>query len=287
MKHLLFMTPSPIDNAHNRKMQDGWLGAIQEVSRALDGVIVCPWAVDEDPDAWERPYMVELVGAIRTHGMELANGRDMLPRKRDDLLGSLAVGDPVFYTRALATLEAERKRLGCEMSWLSSEPYDVDDTGRRFFSDPSSGWKRNGHTPADARRIAHAIAGISSYLPRATVIEPGWTSYRPKGKEHYGHAFRDLGSIAAIRDTYRLRDPAALEVPDPDAVKCLGFWVDPDPTAPAFVAKYGPGVLSCEEYMALDWDAFLARFRHLGITWVYTEANRKREVMLRLGELAA
>lgn len=287
MKHLLFMTPSPMENNYNREMQDGWLAAIAEASKAFDGVIVCPWACDEDLNAWDRPYMVKLVSAIRTHGLELVNGRDLFPRKDDSLLGFLAPGDPVFYTRALATLEAERKRLGCEMSWLSSEPYDVDDTGRRFFTDEHNGWKRTGFTSADVRRVRHAIAGVSSYVPRATVIEPGWTSYRPKGVDHYGHAFRDLGKIAAIRDTYRLRNPAELVVPDPDAVRCLGFWVDPDPTAPDFVAKYGEGVLSCEEYMALDWDAWEDRFRHLEITWVYTEAARKRAAMLRLGELAA
>ncbi|MEE9598023.1 MAG: hypothetical protein V3V96_14715 [Acidiferrobacterales bacterium] len=289
MKHLIFLTPNPNDNAYNREQQDGWLAAIAEASKAIDGVIVCPWACDEDLNAWDRPYMRTLVSTIRTHGMELVNGRDLFPRKDDGLLGFLAPGDPVFYTRALATLEAERRRLGCDISWLSSEPYDVDDTGRRFFSDKINGWKRNGHTPADARRIRHAIAGVSSHVPRATVIEPGPTAYRPKGKEHYGHAFLDLGLIGAYRDTYRARKPEDLNVPDPDAVQCCGSWVSINPTDPAFVGKYGEGVLSCEEYMehiVRQEPAWKDWFRKLALWWVYTLAEEKRAVMLRFGELA-
>lgn len=290
MKHLLFMTPSPIDNAYNREQQDGWLAAIAEVSKAIDGIIVCPWACDEDLNAWDRPFMVKLVGAIGTHGLELINGRDLFPRKDDELLGFLAPGDPTFYTRALATLEAERKRLGCDMSWLSSEPYDRDDTGRRFFTDKGNGWKRTGFTSADLRRVRHAIAGVSSYVPQATIIEPGWTSYRPKGREHYGSAFLGLGRIQAYRDTYRKRLPQEFQVPDPNGVKCCGFWVDPEPTAPEFVAEHGEGVLSCEEYMeyVVDKEAvWRILFPNLSITWVYTLAKHKRAVMLKLGELAA
>lgn len=292
MKHagltqVIFDAPSLADTHYSTRLREATLDAVADVRSAVDGMMVVARACEEEPHAWEHPYMKRLVGAISLHGMELINGRDLWARTHDDQLGFLAAGDPCHYVRALTVLDEEHKKLGTKRTVLYAEPHDRDDGGRRFFSDKKNGWKKTGFTRADEWRVQQAIFGARHLAPRATIVDPGFTLWEPGGKEHYAHTFRLLGEMAAHRDTFRVRNPADYTPPDLAAVACCGFWVALDPTADDFVADYGTGVLSCEEYMAMDWAAWLARFPNLDVVYIYTHMEETAEVMLRLGELAA
>lgn len=292
MKHagltqVIFDAPSLADSRYSTRLREDTLDAVADVRTAVDGMMVVARACEEEPDAWEHPYMKRLTGAISLHGMELINGRDLLARTHDSQLGHLAVGDPCHYVRALTVLDEEHKKLGTKRTVLYVEPHDRDDGGRRFFSGLLNGWKKTGFTLADGIRVHRAITESLFLARRATIVDPGWTSYQPGGADHYSHTFRSLGKMAAHRDTFRVRDPAEYTPPDPAAVRCCGFWVALDPTADDFVADYGTGVLSCEEYMAMDWAAWLARFPNLAVVYIYTLMDETAQVMLRLGALAA
>ncbi len=288
----LFMTPGLTDNAYNIDLRDGWRAAIAEVSKVIDGVIVCPRHWREEPNAWEHPYMVKLVDTIRTNDLVLTNARRLWPTRDYFQLGFLNAGDPAFYAAVLANLYAERKRLGCSASWLYAEPHDTDAQDRHFLCNKDVGWKYIGFMPADEQLTRDAIDHALGQVPPADFVEPGFALDEPAGRPHYSHALADLGVFKAHRGTYRAMEPAAYPIPDDqrDEVFCCGFWVDPDPTSEAFVKEHGPGVLSPADFMEKVYGAlpaWKAWFKNLQRIWIYTLAEHKADTMMELARLAA
>jgi hypothetical protein len=262
-------------------LEEGYVAALPEAAKAVDGVLLCVWSHYEVPDAPHHPLVRRMLKVCKEHDLEVYWGRRLWvsypsgssrPQQRADLFSS------AYYAEYLTRLAAEANQIGAAGTWVYGEPH-----GKSIFE--GAGLKRGSLADEDSQRIVGAIERATTLAPQADMVYPAGSA-NPK---HYSFALRRLGKQFLHAKTYRVTDPARVNIKPPPGQKIQldwwGTWITVHPSD----APPGQRPLTIEEWLAIDWDAVARRFPEItqGGVCIYAKWDEKQEVMQALGRAAA
>lgn len=266
---------------NQRDLEEGYLAALPQAAKAVDGVLLCVWSYYEVPNAPQHPLVRRALSICQEHNLAVYWGRHLWvdypshssrPQQREDLFSS------AYYAEYLTRLATEANQIGAAGTWVYGEPHGESILATDQFKSASL-------ADEDLRRIAGAIEQATKLAPQATLVYPVGSS-NPK---HYSFALRPLGRQFLHAKTYRVTDPARTGVNPPSGqaiqLDWWGTWLTVHPSD----EPRGQRPLTIEEWLAIDWDAVAKQFPEFtrGGVWIYAKWDEQQEVMEALGRAAA